>query len=385
MRGRFPHAAPAAHGAAGNVAVRMRSSYHGCVPADVTSRDDSPGPAARAPARGLLLLRRLAGPVLFPTPTSLRRLALAGVVANAGIVATGAAVRLSNSGLGCLDWPDCTKSSLLAAPRAGEPLFHTWIEFGNRLVTAVVMIVAVLVAVAAWRFRPPGSPRRRTDLAWLATLQVIAIPAQAVIGGIVVLTKLSPPWVSGHFMLSVAVVAAAVVLHVRCTEGGGRARPLVRTELRWLGAGMIAVVVVMLAAGTVVTGTGPLAGAPGVPRYHLPLVSVTQFHADVGWVLGGVTFALLLGLRLTNAPDRILRLGYLLIGMLATQGAIGYIQYFAHLPAGLVWVHESSAMLIWIVALRLVFALRDRGRMVPDGMEAPAPGAAAATATAPAG
>jgi cytochrome c oxidase assembly protein subunit 15 len=341
----------------------------GSVPADVTASGASPRPAWwRA-------LRRWAGPVIDPTPTSLRRLALASVLANAGIVATGAAVRLSNSGLGCLDWPDCTRSSLVAAPRAGEPMFHTWIEFGNRTLTGVLEIVAVLVFIAACRFRPPGQPGRRRDLVLLAALQPAGVLLQAVIGGVVVLTNLSPAWVSGHFLLSAAVVAAAVVLHVRSTEGTGPPRPLVRGELRLLGAAMLAVTAAMLAAGTVVTGTGPLAGAPGVPRYHLQLQGVTQFHADIGWLLGGIAFALLLGLRLTSAPARIIRLACLLIGLLAAQGLIGYLQYFTHLPAGLVWVHESSSMVIWIVALRMVFALRDRGSVTGP---APAPDSAAA-------
>jgi heme a synthase len=308
--------------------------------------------------------RRLIRPVTDPTPAGLRRLALAGVVANAAITATGAAVRLSNSGLGCLDWPNCTKTSLVAARRAGEPVFHTWIEFGNRTLFGVVEVIAVLVFAAAWRFRPPGQPRR-LDLVWLAAVQPAGVLLQAVVGGIVVLTHLDPAWVSAHFLLSAAVVAAAVALHVRCGEGTGPAVPLVRRELRLLGLALVAVVAAMLAAGTVVTGTGPLAGAPGVPRYHLHLTAVTQLHADIGWLLGGVVFALVLGLRLTGAGEgegeRALRWSYLLLGLVAVQGMIGYLQYFTHLPAGLVWVHESASMLIWIAALRLVFALRDRG------------------------
>lgn len=330
----------------------------------------------------LAAVRRLVRPVSRPTPTSMRRLALAGVAANAGIVATGAAVRLSNSGLGCLDWPTCTRSSLVAAPRSGEPVIHTWIEFGNRALTGVVEAIAVLVLIAAWRFIPPGSARRRRDLVWLAALQPVGIAAQAVIGGIVVLTNLSPGWVSAHFLVSALVVAAAVALYVRCTEGTGPATPLARKELRLLAAACVAVTFAMLAAGTVVTGTGPLAGAPGVPRYHLHLQGVTQLHADIGWLLGGVAFALVLGLRLTGAPARANRLGMLLVGLIAAQGLIGYVQYFSHLPAGLVWVHESTSVLIWIAVLRLAFALRDRGP-VAEGAAATRDLAPAATGPGP--
>ena len=120
------------------------------------------------------------------------------------------------------------------------------------------------------------------------------------LGGIVVLTNLNPALVSLHFVVSVAVVAAAVALHVRCTEGTAPARSLVRADLRLLACGVVAVTAVMLAAGTVVTGTGPLAGAGAVPRYHLPLTGVTQFHSDIGWLLGGLAVPLVGG----AAPDQ---------------------------------------------------------------------------------
>ena len=333
----------------------------------MTSPDASPRPG---PAGGL---RRWLAPVADPTPASLRRLALAGVVVTAGIVATGAAVRLSQSGLGCPTWPDCTGSSLVAAHTPGDPMFHTWIEFSNRLVTFVLMAVGVALLAATLRLRPggPTAPRRR-DLVWLAAMQPVGVVAQALIGGVVVLTKLNPYWVSVHFFVSVAVVAAAVALHVRCTEGTAAPTPLVRRELRLLAAGLVAVVLAMLGAGTVVTGTGPLAGAADVPRYHLPLQAVTQFHADIGWLLGGGVFALVLGLRLTGAPARAVRTSTWLLGLLAVQGALGYVQYFSGLPAGLVWVHESASMLIWIAALRVVFTLRDRGA-ITDQPVSPAP------------
>ncbi len=293
----------------------------------------------------------------------MRRIALAGVAANAGIIMTGAAVRLSKSGLGCPDWPDCTSRSLVAAHTRGDPMIHTWIEFGNRTLTGVIMVVAVAVLIAAWQFRPSG--RRRTDLVWLAAAQPLGVLAQAVLGGVVVLTNLNPGWVSVHFLVSIAVVAAAVVLHVRCTEGTGPARSLVRIDQRILARGLVALVAAMLAAGTVVTGTGPLAGAGRVPRYHLPLEGVTQLHADIGWMLAMLVTVLAISLRLTGAPRRLTRLGGLMFGLVFAQGAVGYSQYFSGLPAGLVWVHVCDSVLIWIVALRLMFATRDRGHLSP--------------------
>ena len=241
-------------------------------------------------------------------------------------------------------------------------MFHTWIEFGNRMVTVAITVIAVVVFIAAWRFRPGG--HRRRDLVWLAAVQPVGILAQAVLGGIVVLTKLNPAMVALHFLASIAVLAAAVALHVRCTEGDAPARSLVRADLRLLGYGVVAAVALMLAAGTVVTGTGPLAGAGAVPRFHLPLTGATQFHADIGWLLGGLAVALAVGLRLTRAPAPAVRLGWVLLGLIGLQGMIGYIQYFTGLPAGLVWVHVCGSTLIWILALRLMFALRDRGALV---------------------
>jgi cytochrome c oxidase assembly protein subunit 15 len=303
---------------------------------------------------------------VFPTAVSMRRIALAGVLANAGIIMTGAAVRLSKSGLGCPDWPACTRGSLVAAHTRGDPMFHTWIEFGNRTLTGAVLLVAAAVLIAAWQFRPGGA--RRRDLVWLAAAQPVGVLAQAVLGGILVLTKLNPAWASVHFLVSIAAVAVAVVLHVRCTEGTGPARSLVRADQRLMARGMVALVALMLAAGTVVTGTGPLAGADNVPRYHLPLGGVTQAHADIGWALGMLAAVLALSLQLTGAPRRAARLGWLMFVLVGAQGAIGYTQYFTGLPAGLVWVHVTDSVLIWIVALRLVYATRDRGTIqaAPD-------------------
>src|SRR5215472_4383283 len=344
-------------------------------PITIGSVPDQDSPQPRSPSAGARALAgRAAAAVLDPSPAAMRGLALAGVISTAVIIATGAAVRLSESGLGCPDWPECTRSSLVAAYSAGDPMVHTWIEFGNRLVTVAITLIAVAVFVAAWRFRPGG--RRRRDLVWLAAAQPAGIVAQALLGGIVVLTKLNPAMVALHFLASIAVLAAAVALHVRCTEGQAPSRSLVRADLRLLAYAMLASVALMLAAGTVVTGTGPLAGAGAVPRFHLPLVDATQFHADIGWLLAGLTVALAVGLWLTHAPAPAVRLGWALLAMIGLQGVIGYTQYFTGLPAGLVWVHVCGSTLIWILALRLVFALRDRGGLTVGTGQSEAPAAA---------
>jgi cytochrome c oxidase assembly protein subunit 15 len=301
-------------------------------------------------------------PVLAPTPVSMRRLALAGVIADTVIMSTGAAVRLSASGLGCPDWPQCSTADIVASKNAGQTLLNTWIEFGNRLLNFPLVIIAALIFIAAWRFRPDG--RRRRDLVWLGAAQPLGVVAQAVIGGIVVLTKLSPATVSVHFLVSAAVVAAAVALHMRCSalaDASGMPETIpVRRDLRVVSAALVAVTCLMLAAGTVVTGTGPLAGDAGVPRYGLPLEGVTQLHADIGWLLAGLSIALVLGLRLSGAPRRAVRAGWIMLAALGSQGVIGYIQYFTHLPAGLVWVHVTGSVLVWIAVLRLFFVMRER-------------------------
>jgi cytochrome c oxidase assembly protein subunit 15 len=307
--------------------------------------------------------------VLRPTQAAIRGWALAAVVSNAVLIATGEAVRLSSSGLGCPDWPSCTKTSLVAAHSAGQTSLNTAIEFGNRLLTYPLVIIAGLTFIACLRYRPGGAPaRRRRDLVWLSAALPLGVIAQALVGGIVVLTQLNPAGVSVHYLLSSAILAAAVVLYVRAGEGDGPAVPLVRTDLRVLTGLLVGVTALMLAAGTVVTGTGPLAGtvlaADGhrktVPRFHFGLENVTQLHADIGWFIAALAVAVVIGLRFSSAPRAAVRLGWLVLIGLGVQGVIGYVQYFNHLPAGLVWVHVSTSVVIWIFVLRLYLATRTR-------------------------
>lgn len=314
-------------------------------------------------------LKSWADIVIDPTPVAMRRLALAGVVASTLIIWTGGAVRLSASGLGCTTWPKCTSASLVAAGATGDPLIHRWVEFGNRLATALIFVIAVAVFAAAWQFRDrsssspsAGRSGRRRDLVWLASAQPAGIVAQALIGGIVVLTKLAPFWVSLHFIATLPVLAAAVALHVRCSEGTQRPTRLVQPLVLLVARALLVITTVMMLAGTLVSGAGPLAGAADVQRYRfMSLTAVTQLHADIGWVLGTAAVTLVLCLHLTDAPARAVRLAWIVVGLIAAQGVIGYAQYFSGLPAGLVWVHVADSALIWIAVIRLNFALRDRG------------------------
>jgi heme A synthase len=192
----------------------------------------------------------------------------------------------------------------------------------------------------------------------------------------------NPALVSVHFLLSAAIIlTSAVVLHARTVDlektgrqpakkqraGLGTKRaavngaPAVRIDLRVLAGLLAAVTALMLAAGTIVTGTGPLAGTEidshghlkTVPRFHFSLEAVTQLHADIGWFIGALAVALVVGLRYSGAPRRTVRLGWIVLIGLGLQGIIGYVQYFNHLPAGLVWVHVALSVLIWIFVLQL--------------------------------
>ncbi len=312
------------------------------------------------------VLSRLIALVWQPTEKSLRGWALASVIANAVIIATGAAVRLSSSGLGCPDWPTCTKTSAVAAQSTGQTTLNTWIEFSNRLLNFPLVAIAGLTFIAFLRYYLTHG-RERKDLLWLSAILPLGVVAQAVVGGIVVLTKLNPALVAAHFLLSTAIIlTSAVVLHARTSAlvaavAGSPAPPPVRTDLRVLAGLLAAITAVMLAAGTVVTGTGPLAGTTidehghrtTVPRFHFSLESVTQLHADIGWFIGALAVALVVGLRYAGGSRRTVRLGWIVLVGLGVQGVIGYVQYFNHLPAGLVWVHVSSSVLVWIFVLQL--------------------------------
>ena len=276
------------------------------------------------------------------SPRVLRELALASVVVNVVIVVTGGAVRLTGSGLGCPTWPQCTGSSLTPTKAYS---FHGVIEFTNRQLTFVLGLVAVVTLLAAYR------QRRELPLAALAFL---GIPAQAVLGGITVLTDLNPWTVAAHFLLSMSIIAVTTLLWWRLRFGSrvGFAPAVV------LGRLIVLTAVIVLALGTVVTGTGPHAGDKGAKnRIGLDPGGVAQLHADSVMVLIGLTVGLVVLLRVTNAGDAAQRAGWWLLGVELAQGVIGYVQYFTHVPSGLVAAHMLGACLVWIAALRVLFTV----------------------------
>lgn len=295
-----------------------------------------------------------------PTPATLRAWALASVVANAGITVTGAAVRVTGSGLGCPTWPRCTSDSFVPVAHPDGDLVNMLVEFGNRLVTFVVLAMAAGCVIAAMRLVP-----RRGSLVRLALLQPLGVAAQAVWGGVVVHTMLNPVTVSVHFLLSIGMIAAAVALYGRSGEGDAPPQRLVHRDIRTLGRVLTAAVFVLLVVGVIVTGTGPHSGDDAASRFGFDIQAITQLHADIVWIVIGLTFSLLFALHVSDAPGRARRALLILLLVELAQGAIGYVQYFLAIPAFLVGLHVLGATLVWIATLRAVFLMRSRGS-VPD-------------------
>jgi heme a synthase len=312
-------------------------------------------------------------------PATLRRLALASLVANVVIVVTGGAVRLTGSGLGCPTWPSCTDASLTPTR---EYAIHGVIEFANRQLTFVlsaVVLATLVVAVLA---------RRQLKL---AVLLAASIPAQAVLGGITVLTHLNPWTVAAHFLLSMLIIAVAFALWWRLREAGGDSgsvrpagadgvrsgavgglrggasgdglrggasgglRGAVTGGLRAAAGAIVALTAAVLAVGTVVTGSGPHAGDKGAThRMGFDPAAVSQLHADLVMLLIGTSLAFALLAPVAGATDRLRRAGWLLVAVELGQGLIGFVQYFTHVPAVLVGFHMLGACLVWLAALTVL-------------------------------
>ncbi|MGZ6745644.1 MAG: COX15/CtaA family protein [Nocardioides sp.] len=263
----------------------------------------------------------------------IRPLGWATLVANCVLVVTGGAVRLTSSGLGCPTWPRCHDGSF--TPH-GAYSVHSAIEFGNRMLTFVLVAVAVATLVSAWQ-------TGRRDLRRLAVVLALGIPAQAVIGGITVLTDLNPWVVSFHLLCSMANIGLAVVFLRRIDhpEPARATGPVV--GLAWA---TFAAAWLVLYVGTVVTGSGPHAGDAKAPRNGLSPLQLSQLHADVVFLLVGLTAGLLFALVATGAAAEARTAVTVLLGLEVAQGAIGFVQYFTSLPIVLVGFHMLGAALI---------------------------------------
>jgi cytochrome c oxidase assembly protein subunit 15 len=286
----------------------------------------------------------------FGTPDILRRVALASLIANIGIVVTGGAVRLTGSGLGCPTWPRCDDHSYVYAPERG---YHSRIEFYNRTLIGVVGTLAVLALIAVLA-QASRTPRYREQRLW-AILVLVGIPAQAVLGGVTTLSGLNPWVVASHFLLSTAVIAAAYQLWARCRDGA-TAGAGTATGLRALVWAIVGVTLAVLVAGTVTTGSGPHAGDEHAKRTGLNPEMVSQLHADLVMLLIGLSVAAWFAIRLTSGASVATRAAAVLVIVEAAQALIGFVQYFTKLPIILVGAHMLGACLVWVAALRLLTA-----------------------------
>ncbi|MGV9858417.1 COX15/CtaA family protein [Gordonia sp. NPDC003425] len=305
-----------------------------------------PGSAGSTPAaaNGSSVFSRIPG---FGRPTArfVHGWAIASLIANVGIIVTGGAVRLTQSGLGCPTWPQCTGDSLTPHPALG---IHGAIEFGNRLLTWVLVAIAIATWVAVWRYR--GGDRRNRRL---VVLLALGIPFQGVVGGITVLTDLNPWVVALHFLLSMALVAVATVLVYRTStapraQAHGVAAQVGRV-IAWL---IFAFTWAAIYVGTVVTGSGPHAGDADAPRNGLRPDQMTQLHADFVFVLIGLSIAAIVITHVMRLPQARATLHF--AGLLALQAALGLVQYLTDLPIVLVILHMLGSALLMVGATWLV-------------------------------
>jgi len=275
------------------------------------------------------------------------------VTFQAGIVVTGGAVRLTGSGLGCPTWPECTPGSYTPVPHQAQGRLHSWIEFGNRLLTFVLIlsILAAVIGVLRWRKQYPD----RKKLLWLALAQLLGVVAQIILGGITVLTHLNPLTVGAHFLLSIILLAASLSLRQRMLQ---TPRILLSSTSTLLVRILLVLTAFVITLGTVVTGSGPHAGDIQAKRYHFDPRTVSWLHADSVIALVALTFALLLVVKVSEDVSHrslIMRKVGLFFFICLAQGLIGYIQYFTGLPEALVAAHLLGADLVWLAIWNIAF------------------------------
>jgi cytochrome c oxidase assembly protein subunit 15 len=301
-----------------------------------------------------------------------RGIFIANLVAQSGIVVTGAIVRVTASGLGCPTWPECTAGSLVPTQDQVES-WGKYVEFGNRLLTFVLAALAIAAVVAVLRerrfWKNTGAPMRPMIVV-LAAIPLIGTILQAVLGGITVLTGLNPATVSAHFLVSMVLIAACVALVVRSGDVGDtpvyfRVPKIVRS-LTWLLVGAVAVVVFL---GVMVTGTGPHSGDSGVDaRFGFDFRTISWLHADAVLLFLGLLIGLIVSLSLLGTATKARNLALWLLAVAAVQGMVGYTQFFTGLPQVLVIFHVLGAVIVWVIALFLPGQLRTRGSELTQQM-----------------
>lgn len=256
------------------------------------------------------------------------------------LVLTGGAVRVTGSGLGCPTWPECTADSYTPVTGQAEGAFHAWIEFGNRLLTFALFFAAVAIVALVLR-------AGRRDLRLLALSQVGGIFGQAILGGITVLTKLNPLSVASHFLLSIALIAAAYSLLMR--SKAKRIEIPVRSAFLAIHTSLTFIV---LAAGTLVTGAGPHAGDSDAPRLDVAISLVATIH---GFLVVALVLLTIAGIykRWSGFVEETQHYLSIFLAISLAQGVIGYAQYLLGVPEVLVMAHLLGSSLLWISAWRV--------------------------------
>jgi cytochrome c oxidase assembly protein subunit 15 len=307
-------------------------------------------------------------PVSGAAPTWLQRVFWANLVAQIGIVITGGIVRVTGSGLGCPTWPECVDGSITPTSAQTET-WHKYVEFGNRTLTGVLMLLALAAIVGAFVWRRKSGVRRPWVM-WLAAVPVVGTIAQALLGGVTVLVDLHPMAVASHLLLSMAVIAACVALVQFAAEPvDPPGTAITRPATRIMGNALIAVTSVVIVMGTVVTGSGPHAGDARTVRLDLDPRLVSWLHADVVLLFIGMLALLHVDRVSTTATRR----AWWVVVFAVLQASLGYVQYFTGLPWVLVAAHLLGACLVWVGVWRLRLSLTQRGNPTP-----PLPASAAA-------
>ncbi|WP_430233765.1 COX15/CtaA family protein [Nitrosomonas communis] len=291
------------------------------------------------------------------SPDAYRRVTAMALVALGAIIVTGAAVRLTSSGMGCPTWPSCEGGSLVPRGATGG---HGWIEFLNRVFTGIVS-VAVALAVLGSRRRDPV----RADLTRWSWGLVAGVFAQALLGGLVVFLHVTPIAVAGHYLLSAVLVWNGVVLHHKASEPEPTGADRERQRRRRLASpavfsrsrAVVALAGVVLVTGTFVTGSGPHGGDEAADRLPFAVTTVARIHSLSVWLFLAAVLVLLVQLGRGDADGEVMGRGRVLVALIAAQGALGYLQYFTGVPELLVGGHILGSVLVWVAALRFHLGL----------------------------
>ena len=272
-----------------------------------------------------------------------RRISLANLIAQSGIIVTGAIVRLTGSGLGCPTWPDCAPGSLI--PVAGQVEgFHKYIEFGNRTLTFLVLAISIALFVFSLL------NEKRNIIVW-SFLPLIGTLLQAVLGGITVLTGLHPSTVMAHFLLSIILVGISVKIYDYFNNQRTlKALPkIVDKYVKVVTLVGLAVIVL----GTITTGSGPHSGDEIAARFNLDIRVIAWLHADSVLLFVGLVVGLLVISRINPESKQIYKITRILFIICLVQGFIGYVQWFNGLPWLLVSLHVIGAVITWIAITNL--------------------------------